>query len=55
METGTSGAGGYFVDTVGMNEKMIANYIKNQREEDYTKDQISLKEFADPFTGERNK
>ena len=48
-------ARGYFVDTVGKNEKMIANYIKNQLEEDYAKDQISLKEFADPFTGIRNK
>ena len=37
------------------NEKMIADYIKNQLEEDFAKDQISLKEFADPFTGERNK
>ena len=34
---------------------MIASYIKNQLEEDYANDQISLKEFADPFTGERNK
>ena len=48
-------ARGYFVDTVGKNEKMIADYIKNQLEEDFAKDQISLKEFADPFTGERNK
>ena len=48
-------ARGYFVDTVGKNETMIANYIKNQLEEDFAKDQISLKEFADPFTGERNK
>ena len=43
------------MDMVGKNEKMIANYIKNQLEEDYAKDQISLKEFADPFTGVRNK
>ena len=48
-------AGGYFVDTVGKNEKMIADYIKSQLEEDFAKDQISLKEFADPFTGVRNK
>ena len=48
-------ARGYFVDTVGKNETMIANYIMNQIEEDFAKDQISLKEFADPFTGERNK
>ena len=48
-------ARGYFVDTVGKNEKMIADYIKSQLEEDFAKDQISLKEFADPFTGVRNK
>ena len=47
-------ARGYFVDTVGKNETLIANYIKNQLEEDYARDQISLKEFADPFTGIRN-
>lgn len=43
------------MDTVGKKEKMIADYIKNQLEEDFAKDQISLKEFADSFTGERNK
>ena len=48
-------ARGYFVDTVGKNEKMIANYIKNQLEQDYASDQISLKEYMDPFTGERVK
>ena len=47
-------ARGYFVDTVGKNETLIARYIKNQLEEDYARDQISLKEFADPFTGIRN-
>jgi len=46
---------GYYVDTVGKNEKMIKDYIKNQLEEDYTSDQISLKEFTDPFTGEKRK
>ena len=44
---------GYYVDTVGRNEKMIQEYIKNQLEEDYVSDQISLKEFYDPFTGEK--
>ena len=34
---------------------MIADYIRNQPEEDFAKDQSSRKEFADPFTGERNK
>ena len=42
---------GYFVDTVGKNEKMIAEYIKNQLEEDFSRAQISLKEYMDPFTG----
>ena len=46
---------GYFVDTVGKNERMISEYIRNQLAEDYEKDQMSLKEFTDPFTGERVK
>ena len=45
----------YYVDTVGKNEKKIQEYIKNQLEEDYTKDQITLKEYIDPFTGNREK
>lgn len=48
-------ARGYFVDTVGKNERMISEYIRNQLAEDYEKDQMSLKEFTDPFTGERVK
>lgn len=47
-------ARGYYVDTVGKNEKVIAEYIKNQLEEDYMKDQISLKDYIDPFTGSKN-
>ena len=46
---------GYYVDTVGKNAKMIQEYIKNQLEDDYAKDQISLKEYMDPFTGGRRK
>ena len=45
---------GYFVDTVGRNKKVIENYIKNQLEEDFANDQISLKEYVDPFTGNKN-
>ena len=48
-------ARGYFVDTVGKNERMISEYIRNQLAEDCEKDQMSLKEFTDPFTGERVK
>ena len=47
-------ARGYFADTAGKNEKMIANDIKNQSEEDYAQDPVSLKEFADSFMGEGN-
>ena len=43
---------GYYVDTVGKNEKKIAEYIQNQLQEDIAEDQLSLKEFVDPFTGE---
>ena len=46
---------GYYVDTVGKNERMIREYIRNQLEEDLASDQISLKEFVDTFTGEKNK
>ena len=45
----------YYVDTVGKNAKIIKEYIKNQLEENYTSDQISLKEYMDPFTGNKNK
>ena len=48
-------ARGYFADTVGKNEKAIRSYIRNQLEEDYLKDQISIKEYIDPFTGKKNK
>ena len=46
---------GYFVDTVGKNKTAIRQYIRNQLEEDYTKDQISLEEYIDPFTGSKNR
>ena len=46
---------GYYVDTVGKNEKKIAEYIQNQLREDYEYEQLSLKEYIDPFTGEQAK
>ena len=48
-------ARGYFVDTVGKNEKAIRDYVRNQLEEDFMKDQISIKEYMEPFTGEKIK
>jgi len=46
---------GYYVDTVGRNKKVIENYIKKQLQEDIINDQISFKEYIDPFTGSKNK
>ncbi len=46
---------GYYVDTVGRNEKQIREYVKNQLQDDIAADQISLMEYIDPFTGEKTK
>ena len=43
---------GYYVDTVGKNAKKIEEYIRNQLQEDWEYDQMSLKEYINPFTGE---
>jgi len=43
---------GYYVDTVGRNKKAIEQYIRKQLQEDIAEDQLSIKEFVDPFTGE---
>ena len=43
---------GYYVDTVGRNRKAIEQYIRNQLQEDISTDQMSMKEYIDPFTGE---
>ena len=40
---------GYYVDTVGKNEKVIKEYIRNQLQEDYIADQIGIEEYVDPF------
>jgi putative transposase len=45
---------GYYVDTVGRNRKAIEEYIRNQLEEDRMSDQLTFKEYCDPFTGDRN-
>ncbi len=43
---------GYYVDTVGRNKKVIEQYIRNQLQEDKNFEQLSIKEYIDPFTGE---
>ena len=43
---------GYYVSTIGKNEKKIAEYIKQQLSEDHMAEQLTL-EAIDPFTGNR--
>ena len=47
-------ARGYYVDTVGRDKKQIEEYNRKQLEEDKLMDQISIKEYIDPFTGSKN-
>ena len=42
---------GFYVDTVGRNKKAIEQYIRKQLQDDHEEDQLSIKEFVDPFTG----
>ena len=42
---------GFYVDTAGKNAKRIAEYIQNQIKEDQVNEQITFKEYMDPFTG----
>ena len=46
---------GYYVDTVGRNKKVIEEYIRNQFIEDEMEDQMSIREYMDPFTGSKKK
>ena len=46
---------GYYVDTAGKNDKKIAEYVRNQLQEDIMEDQISIKEYIDPFSGDKVK
>ncbi len=43
------------MDTAGRNKTAIAKYIQKQLEEDQIAEQISMKEYMDPFTGEPTK
>ena len=46
---------GYYVSTVGRNEKKITEYIQNQLQEDIANEQLTMKEYIDPFGEEGNK
>lgn len=51
METGISGAEGYYVDSVGKYEGAIKEYIRTQLQEDMMMDTLDFKETKNPFTG----
>ncbi len=46
---------GYYVDTMGRNKERIAKYIGDQLQSDIMADQLSFKEYIDPFTGSKAK
>ena len=45
---------GYYVNTVGANKKAIEEYIRHQLDEDVAYEQMTFKEYVDPFTGSKN-
>ena len=42
---------GYYVSTVGNNKEAVSRYVENQLKEDLLTDQITIKEYHDPFKG----
>ena len=42
---------GYFVSTVGLDTKVVEQYIRDQEKEDLMTDSMSTKEYVDPFKG----
>ena len=42
-------AKGYYISTVGANKATIQKYIRDQETEDMICDQLTLKEYEDPF------
>ena len=40
---------GYYVSTVGLNEETIRKYVREQEKHDQAMDQLSVKEYDDPF------
>ena len=44
-------AKGFFVSTVGLDTKKVQEYIREQEKEDMMQDNLSSKEYKDPFKG----
>lgn len=53
MEIDIFGVKAIMWDTVGKNKKAIEEYIRKQLQEDIATDQISIKEYVDPFEKEQ--
>ena len=53
MEIGISGPEDILWILLKKNKQRIQEYIKRQLEQDQIADQLSLKEFTDPFTGSK--
>ena len=41
----------YYVSTVGNNKSAVYNYVENKLKEDMMSDQLTIKEYKDPFKG----
>ena len=46
-------AEGYYVSTVGLNEATVKKYIAEQEKHDIALDKLSVKEYEDPFKGNK--
>ena len=44
-------AKGFFISTVGLDAKKVQEYIRDQEKEDMMQDNLSNKEYKDPFKG----
>ncbi len=42
---------GYYVSTVGNNKSAVYRYVENQLKEDMMTDQLTIREYKDPFKG----
>jgi len=44
---------GYNVSTAGNNKTAVSRYVANQLKEDMISNQITIKEYKDPFKGDK--
>jgi putative transposase len=46
-------AEGYYVSTIGLNEATVKKYIAEQEKQDIALDKLSVKEYENPFKGNK--